>query len=189
LALTKVERRAFEREDRLVVTAVLEGAEVLRPAEVARELIQQPCEDVAAFDPPIAIGAAELVEIVDEELVLQQSEASPADQAAFDAALDQLEQSMADRLLVLRRAKTREITSRDAAEAVRDAAVGADKRAAAETRVKKHEASIEQLEGQIDELESRRDDQYERWKRAPARAGALPSRRLPQGKPQVTIWP
>src|SRR5581483_10610456 len=53
LALTRVARSTFQREDRLVVTAVLEGAEVLRPAEVALELIQEPCQDVAAFDPPI----------------------------------------------------------------------------------------------------------------------------------------
>ena len=76
LALTRVARRSFEREDRLVVTAVLEGAEVLRPAEVAMELIQQPCEDVARFDPPIALGATELIEIVDEELFLEQSQTS-----------------------------------------------------------------------------------------------------------------
>ena len=39
LALTRIEHRGFEREDRLKVTAVFENAEVLRPAEAAQELL------------------------------------------------------------------------------------------------------------------------------------------------------
>ena len=166
LALTKVARRSFEREDRLVVTAVLEGAEVLRPAEVALELIQQPCEDVSRFDPSIAVSADELVEIVDEELFLAQAQTADSDQAAFDAAMDQLEQSVADRILVLQRVHAREVVARDKAEAVRDAALGSDKRAAAEARVRTHEASIERLERDITELEGRQDSEYQRWKRS-----------------------
>jgi hypothetical protein len=165
LALTRVARRSFEREDRLVVTAVLEGAEVLRPAEVALELIQQPCEDVATFDPPISIGATELTEIVDEELFLEQSQMSSVDQAAFDAAMDQLEQSVADRILVVQRARARAVSSRDKAQSARDSALGSEKRAAADVRVRTHEAAIEECERQIEELESRRDEQYQRWKR------------------------
>jgi hypothetical protein len=165
LALTRVARRSFEREDRLIVTAVLEGAEVLRPAEVALELIQQPCEDVAVFDPPISVGAAELTEIVDEELFLEQSQTSSVDQGAFDAAMDQLEQSVADRILVLQRARARAVSSRDAAQSARNAAVGSEQRAAAEARVRTHEAAIEESERRIAELESRRDEPYQRWKR------------------------
>jgi hypothetical protein len=164
LALTRVARRSFEREDRLIVTAVLEGAEVLRPAEVALELIQQPCEDVATFDPPISVGATEMIEIVDEELFLEQSQTSAVDQAAFDAAMDQLEQSVADRILVLQRARARAVSSRDQAQSARDMASGADTRAAAEARVRAHEATIEECERRIEDLESRRDEQYERWK-------------------------
>jgi adenine-specific DNA-methyltransferase len=165
LALTRVARRSFEREDRLIVTAVLEGAEVLRPAEVAMELVQQPCEDVATFDPPISIGATELIEIVEEELFLEQSQTSAVDQAAFDAAMDQLEQSVADRILVLQRARARAVSSWDKAQSARDAASGADKRAAAEVRARAHEATIEECERQIEDLESRRDERYQRWKR------------------------
>lgn len=165
LALTRVARRSFEREERLIVTAVLEGAEVLRPAEVAMELIRQPCEDVATFDPPILLGATELTEIVDEELFLEQSQTSSVDQAAFDAAMDQLEQSVADRILVLQRARARAASSRDKAQSARDSALGSEKRAAAEGRVRAHETAIEECERQIEELESRRDEQYQRWKR------------------------
>ena len=177
LALTKVARRSFEREDRLVVTAVLEGAEVLRPAEVALELIQQPCEDVSRFDPPIAVSADELVEIVDEELFLAQAQTADSDQAAFDAAMDQLEQSVADRMLVLQRAHAREVVARDKAEAARDAALGSDKRAAAEARVRTHEASIERLEREIGELEGRQDDRISTLEAVGARAAVRSAHR------------
>jgi hypothetical protein len=165
VALTRVAWRSFEREDRLIVTAVLEGAEVLRPAEVATELIQQPCEDVSTFNPPISVGVTELTEIVDEELFLEQSQMSSVDQAAFDAAMDQIEQSVADRILVLQRARARAVSSRDNAQSARDSALGSEKRAAADVRVRTHEAAIEECERQIEELESRRDEQYQRWKR------------------------
>jgi hypothetical protein len=148
----------------LVVTAVLEGAEVLRPAEVALELVQQPCEDISRFDPPIAVTADELVEIVDEEMFLAQAQTAELDQAAFDVAMDQLEQSVADRILVLQRARVRELAGRDKAEGARDAALGSDKRAAAEVRAQAHETSIERLEHKIGVLEGRQDDQYQRWK-------------------------
>jgi len=80
--------------------------------------------------------------------------------------MDQLEQSVADRILVLQRVHAREVVARDKAEAVRDAALGSDKRAAAEARVRTYEASIERLERDITELEGRQDAEYQRWKRS-----------------------
>ena len=102
----------------------------------SRDGLYAPCEDVAIFDPPISLGATELTEIVDEELFLEQSQTSSVDQAAFDAAMDQLEQSVADRILVLQRARARAVSSRDKAQSARDSALGSEKRAAAEGRVR-----------------------------------------------------
>ena len=59
--------------------------------------------------------------------------------------MDQLEQSVADRILVLQRARARAVSSRDKAQSARDSALGAEKRAAAEIRVRTHEAAIEEM--------------------------------------------
>ena len=103
LALTKVAHLGFEREERLCVTAVFEDSEVLKPAEAALELVRQPCTDATPFDPPLGVSADELDEVVGEEMFLDQSEAAAADQKGFEDAMEQLDQYLADRTLVLRR--------------------------------------------------------------------------------------
>ena len=105
LALTRIAHRGFEREDRLSVTAVFEDAGVLHPAEAALDLLQQGCEDVGVFDPPLAVTAEHLDEVVEEELFLEQSAVAPADRSGFEVAMDQLDQFLADQVLVLRRAR------------------------------------------------------------------------------------
>ena len=117
LALTRTAHRGFEREDRLRVTAVFEDEEVLRPAEAALDLLRQRCEDVGCLDPPSA--------------------ASAADRSGFEGALDRLDQFLADKTLVLRRARAERGRRLAAAERHRDQALGADKRAKAVARVER----------------------------------------------------
>jgi hypothetical protein len=164
LALTKVLHRSFEREDRLIVTAVFEDAEVLRPAEAATALIHQHCEDIAPFDRPLAVSAADLDEVIDEELFMDQTMAADADQQSFERAMDQLDQYVADRVLVRRRARQEVVTRLNNAQRAREAALGADKRAREDMRVRGLELEIERLDGQIAPLLSHTDADYERWK-------------------------
>ena len=164
LALTRVSYRGFEREDRLVATAVFEDAEVLRPAAAALELVRMPCEDITPPPPALVLTPADLDEVVDEELFFDQTQATQAEGDAFEKAIDQLDQYMEDRLLVLRRA--REDTSvrlRDAEEK-RAAALGADARANAEGLLRQLEAELEELDANIERLVARDDDDYGKWK-------------------------
>ncbi|MYE81587.1 MAG: DEAD/DEAH box helicase, partial [Gammaproteobacteria bacterium] len=105
LALTRIAHHGFEREDRLRVTAVFEDAEVLRPAEAALDLIRQPCEDVPPFDPVLHVTEEDLEEVVDEELFFDRHELAGADESNFRDTMDQLDRYLADRTLVLRRAR------------------------------------------------------------------------------------
>ena len=164
LALTRITNARFEREDRLCVTAVFEDADVLRPAEAALDLLRQPCSDVPPFTPPLGVSAGHLDEVVEEELFLAQASGAGDDQASFEAAMDQLDQYLADRLLVLRRDRRRESTRLAAAEHRRDGAVGAENRARAEDAMRAIERRIESLDGQIEDLVAGEDETYRRWR-------------------------
>ena len=163
LALTRIAYRGFEREDRLHVTAVFEDEEVLRPAVAALDLLQQRCEDISGFDPPLAVIAEHLDEVVDEEIFLDQCAVAAAERAGFEGAMDQLDQFLADKALVLRRARDERAKRLAAAERRRDTALGADNRAKAVARVGELEAGIEDLDERFAQLAAREDDTYRRW--------------------------
>jgi hypothetical protein len=67
-------------------------------------------------------------------------------------------------VLVRRRARQQAATRLDNAQRAREAALGADKRARENVRVRGLELEIEQLDGQIVPLLSHEDADYERWK-------------------------
>ena len=164
LALTRIAHRGFEREDRLCVTAVFEDAEVLQPAEAALDLVRQPCVDIAPFDVALEVTAEHLDEVVDEEMFFDQAAVADADQRSFEATMEQLDQYLADRMLVLRRNRERHAKRLATAERARDGALGADSRAQADARVRQAEQQVERIDGQIKQLATRNDQTYLRWK-------------------------
>ena len=163
LALTRVSYRGFEREDRLVATAVFEDAEVLRPAEAALELVQMPCEDITP-PAPVIVTPDDLDEVVDEELFFDQAKAAQAENSEFEKTIDQLDQYMEDRLLVLRRTREEKTLRLQEAEEKRAAALGADARSKAEGVLRRLENELEELEAQIERLIARDDDDFRKWK-------------------------
>ena len=165
LALTCVEHRGFEREDRLVVTAVLEDAGVLRPEAMAHELLRLPCEEVDAIDPPLSIPSEDLDEVVDEELFFDQAEVEKREADTFDRTVEQLEQYMEDRILVLRRDHANTRARCRQAEEKRDGALGSDARAEADEVARRLEAQVDALDEEIERLVTRDDEDYRRWKK------------------------
>ena len=164
LALSRIAYRGFEREDRLVATAVFEDAAVLRPAAAALELLAMPCEDLPGPLADLSVTAGDLDEVVDEELFFDQAHAAHSEVDAFSRALDQLDQYVEDRLLVLRRGQ-REISDQlKQAEERRDAALGAAARGRAEDRIRRLERELSDAEERIERLASRDDSDYERWR-------------------------
>ena len=164
LALTRVSYRGFENEDRLVATALFEDAEVLRPADAALDLVQMPCEDITPPVPALSLTQDDLDEVVDEELFFDQTQATRAEHDAFEKTIDQLDQYMEDRLLVMRRTREDTSTRLREAEEKRDAALGADARAKAEGVLRRLETDLEELETNIERLSTRDDDEYGKWK-------------------------
>ena len=164
LALTRVSYRGFEREDRLVATALFEDSEVLRPADAALELVQMPCEDITPPVPALSLTPNDLDEVVDEELFLDQAQATQAENEAFEKTTDQLDQYMEDRLLVLRRTRQDTSVRLREGEEKRDAALGADARAKAEGLLHRLATELEELDATIERLTARNDDEFEKWK-------------------------
>ena len=164
LALTRVTYAGVEREDHLVATAVFEGDEVLRPADAALELLKQPCTDLAPFEPTIEITREHLDEVVEEELFFEQAEVSASEQENFDRAIDQLDQFVADRVLVLERARADADRRLTTAEHQRDRAMGGEARSRADARAESVTAEIEALDERIHKLVTREDETYQRWK-------------------------
>ena len=145
LALSRMSYRGFEREDRLVATAVFDDSAVLRPAEAALELLQMPCEDLAA-PADLAVTAGDLDEVVDEELFFDQARSGRAEAEAFARVLDRLDQYVEDRLLVLQRRRKAASDQLTQAEERRDAALGA----AARNRI---EEQVRRLQGELNDLD------------------------------------
>ena len=164
LALTRITYSGVEREDRLLATVVFDGEEVLRPAAAALELLRQTCMDVAAFEPAIEISPEHLAEVVDEELFFEQATVSAAEQENFERAMDQLDQFVGDRVLVLQRARADAQARLAAAEHQRDRAMGSELRERADARARSVTSEIESLDERIMRLVSRDDETYERWK-------------------------
>ena len=164
LALSRVSYRGFEREDRLVATAVFEDSAVLRPAAAALELLRMPCQDLPAPLADLSVTAADLDEVVDEQLFLDQAHAGRAEAAAFTRALEQLDQYVEDRLLVLRRGQRDLLEQLKQAEERRAAALGSAARRRSEVRVQRLEQKLSTVEEQIERLAVRQDDAYTRWR-------------------------
>jgi len=164
LVLTRIEHRGFESEDRLVVTAVLEDAGMLRPEAVAHELLLLPCEQIDSIEPPLTVTAADLDEVIDETLFSDHAESEARESANFERAIDQLEQYMEDRILVLRRGRAELAERLRKTEDRRDGALGSDARAKADEQARRLQRQVDEMDEQTERLVARDDDDYRRWK-------------------------
>ena len=96
-------------------------------------------------------------------------------QESFEQAMNQLDQYLADRALVLRRDRGRQTQRLANAERQREQSMGADNRAAADRRVRELECTVGTLDNQLEALARHDDDIYRRWKQdAHKRRYALP---------------
>jgi hypothetical protein len=163
LALCRVRYDGFERVDRLLATALLEGGPTSLDPDCARWLLEQSPRENPSSALPVELDT-ELDDAIEEMIFLDQAEVSAQEQQLFDRSLEQIERSIEDQLLVLRRRLSSESESLRAAEDRRDAALGSDARNAAEKRIRGVRSTMEELEGEIERLERRDDANYGQWR-------------------------
>ena len=139
----------------------------------ALELLLAPMHDA----PVDAVVSSEAVQdATDEALFVARAAVEEREQQRFEEAIERIERSIDDRVLVLRRTRAELAERLEEARSRRDGSVGGDRRSAAEAECRELEDEIEGLDGDIDRLRRRDDDKYLEWRfRAHARRYAAPA--------------
>ncbi len=163
LALSRVRYRGFERVDRLIATAIVDGAETPLDDECARWLLDQKPRDRDEEATGINLEA-ELEDAIEAMIFKDQAEVTQYEQQRFERSLEQIDRYVEDQLLVLKRELNDEVQTLRAAEEKRDAALGSEARNQAEERMRKIQAEIDRLETKMQRLENRDDEKYEEWR-------------------------
>lgn len=162
LVLTRSRYEGFERVDRLIPVAVVEGEPSPLDLESARWLLEHEPNDQP--DPVVAESLGDALDDAVEEVVFKdQAEVLDHERERFERNVEQVEKYVEDRILVLKRRLGSAVVALRGAEDKRDSALGADARNVAERRVQKVQQEIEELEGETRRLQNREDPDYERW--------------------------
>jgi superfamily II DNA or RNA helicase len=163
LVLTRIRYEGFERVDRLVPAAVLEGQTAPMDMECARWLLDREPQDQASFVP--AAGLDEILDDAIQEMAfIDQAEVLAYEKERFERNLEQIERYVEDRVLVLKRRLSAATAALRAAEDKRDSALGAEVRNQAESRMQRVQEEIDELEAETRRLQRREDPDYERWR-------------------------
>ena len=173
LRLVKVRYAGYEAMEELIPVAVLEGDPAPVDGVLARALLSATASDVAPS--AVDVSDEDLDDAVEEVLFVNEDDLARREQARFSRAVQQIETSMEDRVLLLERRRAEAVGRLSAAEARRDAAVGAEARTAAEGALRSRETALDEVEAKLDRLRKRDDDHYNRWmKSAHARRSRPP---------------
>ena len=166
LVLVRIRYDGFERVDRLVTTAVIQekvsGEFSPLAIDSAQWLLDHAPHDTPEL-PMLNFESGVVEDLLDEFVFADQIEVAADEQRPFERKLEQIERYVEDQLLVLRRRLGVARQSLRAAEARRDAALGADLRGEAELRVRAIQEEIDSIEDDVARLEARDDAEYQRW--------------------------
>jgi hypothetical protein len=163
LVLSLVRYEGFERVDRLLPIAVLEGDPAPLDAECAGWLLVHPPADRRPLQPPLNLEEA-LDDAIEELLFADQADVACHEQQHFERSLEQIERYVEDQVLVLGRRLAAATETLLSAEDRRDAALGSEARSQAEERIRKVQSEIDDLQSQIERLQNRDDPEYEKWR-------------------------
>ena len=163
LILVRIRYDGFERVDRLIPIAVAEGNDSPMAVDSARWLLEHPPYDRPDL-PALAFEGGVVDDFLDELVFTDQIEVACDEQRPFERRLEQVERYVEDQLMVLRRRLSAAREAFRAAEDRRDAALGADLRSQAESRMRAIQEEIDGIEGEVARLETRDDAEYQRWR-------------------------
>jgi ERCC4-related helicase len=164
LILVRIRYEGFERVDRLIPIALLEGEASPLSSDSAGWLLDHQPQDRPTLS-KVEIESFAVDDAVEEMAFTDQVEVSGEEQAPFERNLEQLERYLEDQLLVLRRRLSAARQSLLAAQDKRESALGAELRSQAEARVRSIQEGIDAIEKEVARLETRDDADYQKWRR------------------------
>jgi hypothetical protein len=162
LVLVRIRYDGFERVDRLLTTALVQGEVSPLAIDSAQWLLDHAPHDRPEL-PTLPFESGIVEDLLEELVFTDQIEVAVDEQRPFERKLEQIERYVEDQLLVLRRRLGVARQSLRAAEARREAALGAEIRGQAELRVRAIQEEIDGFEGEVARLEARDDAEYQRW--------------------------
>ena len=162
LILIRIRYDGFERVDRLIPIAMLEGESSPLDIDSARWLLHHEPHDRPELQ-SMAAGNDTVDDLIEELVFTDQAEVASYEQRPFERNLEQIERYVEDQLMVLRRRLNVANGALRAAEDRRAAALGAEARSQAETRVRTIQEEIDSIKAEVDRLEVRDDAEYQRW--------------------------
>jgi ERCC4-related helicase len=163
LVLIQIRYDGFEKVDRLIPIAVVEGESFPLAIDSARWLLDHQPHDRPEL-PPLEAYRAELDDLIEEQVFTDQIQVAGEEQVPFDRRIEQIEQYVEDQLMVLRRRLNMAREALRTAQDRRESALGAEVRSQAEARVRTIQEEIDTIETEVSRLETRDDPEYQRWR-------------------------
>jgi adenine-specific DNA-methyltransferase len=163
LVLIQIRYDGFEKVDRLIPIAVVEGESSPLAINSARWLLDHEPHDRPEI-PRSETYPAELNDLIEEQVFTDQIQVAGEEQVPFDRRLEQIERYVEDQLMVLRRRLNMTRETLRTAQDRRESALGAEVRSQAEARVRAIQEEIDSIETEVSRLEARDDPEYQRWR-------------------------
>jgi hypothetical protein len=162
LRLVKVAVSGFERVEVLLPVLVLEDGALIDP-ELARTLLLGTFTDDAGL-PASQLSPDVIDDAVEEALFGLQASIDAGEHERFERAVQQAEQFIEDRLLVLKSRRRKQLARLDEAQRRGEAATGAMARDEAELVVVKVQTLLEEIEAAIVRLDERDDATFRSYR-------------------------
>ena len=161
LALIKVRYEGFEPVEELLPVVLFEKELSPLAKDLAQRLVWSELRDVDA------LAASELTnedveDAIEEMLFDSESRSVEAEGQRFEQAIAQIERSIHDRMLLLRRRREELFERLRASEVRRDGALGPDARTEAEVRIRTLQGEIDEIDERLVKLEQRDDPEFVR---------------------------
>lgn len=173
LRVVRVRYAGYEALEEIIPVALMEGDPTPLDRARATALLRAAAQDVPEL--AVEVDDADLDDAVEEVLFVTEEAIADREQERFSRAVQQIETSMEDRVLLLERRRADAMERLAAAESKRNAAVGSEARTKAEQAVARSEAALEKVEAELERLRQRDDEDYSRWiKRAHERRSRPP---------------
>jgi superfamily II DNA or RNA helicase len=162
LQLYRLTHHGFELVEQLFPVVVLEGQDGPLDLRAARDLLGANVADAEAIG--TTVSDDDVQDAIDELQFTELGEFGQEEHIRFERTIEQIERSLADRLLLLNRSRDGAVARLARAETQRDNANGPEPRNRAQKAMERAQQDIEDCEASIAKLQSGDDPNYQRWR-------------------------